>query len=89
MDIIISHSERFGDALENFAEPNDEGLDIYDYVRSIISVDITAYQNVLVYPTVMGFNSMLLLFPDYDDGSEPRKSGSSRKREAADTLRPA
>ena len=71
MDIIISHSERFGDALENFAEPNDEGLDIYDYVRSIISVDITAYQNVLVYPTVMGFNSMLLLFPDYDDGSEP------------------
>ena len=26
---------------------------------------------MLVYPTVMGFNSMLLLFPDYDDGSEP------------------
>lgn len=71
MDIIISHGGRFETELDGFAEPNDEGLDIHDYLHSIINVDITAYKNVLVYPTIMGFNSLLLLFPDYDDGSEP------------------
>ncbi len=71
MEIIIDHYDRFNDILDGFVEPNDGSLDIYEYVRSIISVDITAYENVLIYPTIMGFNSILLLIPDYDDGSEP------------------
>lgn len=64
IELTERNSALFEPLVENYARALANSPDIPAHVRSIIGMDISEYANVEIYPSVLGFNSAIVVMPE-------------------------